>query len=142
MIWTIRTISQEASTQILSRKKRTFVPLMKQAKFCETHWEILFSTEKRIYGLLQLNDRHEGKFSEHDIVFYEWVASLIGILFNAIRAKKLLEEKSQDVLGLASARFRILEKISDKLLEENKKNNSLDKDSPVLKKLEDLLENI
>ncbi len=95
-------------------------------------------TEKKIFGLLQLNDRRKNMFTLEDICFFEGIAGMIGILFAAIKAKENLAAKTDDVIRLANVRLLALEKIGDQLKEK--------KDIPaynfILTKLNGLLDEI
>jgi hypothetical protein len=99
---------------------------------------IPIKTDRKIYGLLQLNDRRKGMFTSGDILFYEGIAATIGIVFCAVQANRALAEKANDALRLASVRIRVLEKISDQM----KNSPDLADNRSLLEKLDAVIDEI
>jgi GAF domain-containing protein len=99
-------------------------------------------TGGRTYGLLQLNDRRRNMFTPEMIAFFEGVASMIGMLFVMIEAKRGLDERARDVARLVSARAVMLERIAAELERRNAAGIPTPDDSPLGRQLSNLVEEI
>ena len=99
-------------------------------------------TNDTTYGLLQLNDRRKDTFTPMMISYLEGVASIIAVLFSFIEAKEAFTQNVYDVKRLIGVRTTMLEKIASELKKKNIENGNELAAAPILKKLDELLEEV
>jgi GAF domain-containing protein len=98
--------------------------------------------EKTTFGLLQLNDRRKGMFTQEFVRFMEGVTSSIALLFSLIRQKANLAVQVEDVQRVISVRTKQLEMIAYELKQTRIKGAKKTTSRSVLEKIDQMMEEI